>query len=96
KVTNMIVDERANNSRILEPFMDQPQLNDTLAKHLISDSLGQHKNNKSRERLNAQNKATKLIESNNRKQAKTHEKSFLDEQLEYYSDKVDINEYLND
>lgn len=96
KVVNMIVDERADNARLLEPFLDQPQLNDTLAKHLLTDSIGQHKNHKSKARLEVSTQAAKIALKQSKKEVKNHEKSFLDEQLEYYSEKVNINEYLED
>ncbi|WP_417289646.1 hypothetical protein [Corallibacter sp.] len=96
KVVEMIVDERAQNARLLEPFLDQPELNDTLAKHLLTDSIGQHKNHKSKARLKVSENASKIALKQSKQQANKKDKSFMDEQLEYYSDKVNINEYLDD
>lgn len=92
---SMIVETRASNARLLETFLDQPQLNDTLAKHLLTDSLGQHKNHKSSERLEASNKAHKIAQKATAKEEKKMAKSFADEQAEYYAAKVNINEYLD-
>ncbi len=90
----MIVDERSNNARLLDPFLNQPELNDTLAKHLLTDSVGQHKNHKSRERLESAKNARQLAEKTTKKEEKKIHKSFLDEQKEYYDSKVNINEYI--
>lgn len=92
---NMIVDERANNARLLEPFLDNPQLNDTLAKHLLTDSVGQHKNNKSSQRLNTIENAKKLDLKQAKKATKKQTKTFKDEQEQYYSEKIDVNQYLD-
>jgi len=94
-VVNMIVDERAENSKVLDEFLDHPELNDTLAKHLLTDSIGQHKNNKSKQRLNPISKAKKLEIKQANQSKKTIAKSFKDEQEQYYSDKINVNEYLD-
>ncbi|WP_435138832.1 hypothetical protein [Formosa sp. A9] len=94
-VEQMIIEERSDNARLLESFLDQPELNDTLAKHLLTDSVGQHKNHKSKQRLKTQEKAQKLALKQANKDNVKQQKSFLDEQLEYYSDKVNINDYLD-
>jgi hypothetical protein len=95
EVMNMIVEERSDNARLLEPLLDTPRLNDTLAKHLLSDSLGQHKNHKSAARLQVHAKADKLQQKQVKKELVKTEKTFADEQMEYYQDKVNINEYLD-
>lgn len=91
----MIIEQRAENARILEPLMQNPKLEQTLAKHLLTDSLGQHKNHKSKERLAVQQKASKLEVKQAKKEAKTERKNFLKEQEDYYNSKVDINQYLD-
>lgn len=95
EAVNMIINTRSENARILEPFLDTPQLNDTLAKHLLTDSLGQHKNHKSQQRIEAANNSKKLVERTAKKEAKKQAKTFADEQREYYESKVNINEYLD-
>lgn len=91
QAVEMIIETRATNSRLLEPFLNQPELNDTLAKHLLTDSLGQHKNHKSAERIAANKQALKIEAKETKKQAKT----FLQQQEEYYAQKVDVNQYLD-
>ncbi|MFB0912581.1 MAG: hypothetical protein QMA97_05330, partial [Glaciecola sp.] len=46
-----ITEERQENANLLENLFENPLLNDTLAKHLLVDSRGQHKDQKSRQRL---------------------------------------------
>ena len=95
QVEDYIIEERATSSRIVSNMMqDNPALEDTLAKHLLTDSLGQHKNQKSKARLKTaeQAKAKVIeIEANAKERKQT---SWQEEQDEYLSDKVDLNEYL--
>lgn len=92
---NMIIEERAENAKLLDELFEHPELNDTMAKHLLSDSLGQHKNHKSAERLQAAKKSAKIEARHTAKTEKVKAKTFADEQLEYYNQKVNINEYLD-
>lgn len=94
-VTQSIIEERAQNARLLDQIIDTPSLNDTLGKLLITDSLGQHKNHKSQERIAAQKEAVKVENREAKKEAKKQAKTFADEQEAYYADKVDINKYLD-
>jgi len=91
----MIVEERADNSRLLDPFLNKPELKDTLAKLLLTDSVGQHKNHKSKERLEVAKNARQLVEKTAKKEEKKNYKTFADEQQEYHESKVNINEYIN-
>jgi len=90
-----VIEERASNANILEPFLNQEALQGTLAKHLLTDSRGQHKNIKSKERLQAQNTAKKLNKKTIQVAAKKNAKTFADEQREYYESKVNANDYIN-
>ncbi len=94
EIINDIIQERADNMNVLNDFFDEhPQLNDTVAKHLLVDSLGQHKNHKNEQRqLNAQAQAIEL--KNTRKEQQQKQKTFREQQQEYYSSKIDINQYL--
>ncbi|MGV8814777.1 MAG: hypothetical protein ACOH2D_11775 [Gelidibacter sp.] len=92
---NMIIHERADNAKILDQFLEHPELNDTMAKHLLSDSLGQHKNHKSAERLQAAKAAVKIEARQTVKTEKAKAKTFADEQLEYYNEKVNINDFID-
>ena len=73
-------------------FNQYPQLDDTLAKMRISDSLGQHKDNKNNQRI--QQAATKTIAKQERKQvaAATAEKQMA--YNEYIDGKINIEDYL--
>lgn len=93
-----IVEERASNAEILEPFLDQPILQNTLAKHLLTDSQGQHKNNRNAGRLQDKNtafaKAQRIEEKTARKEEIKKAKTFADEQRAYYEEKVNIEDYI--
>ena len=87
-----ITDTRAENANVLDQFFTQnPQLNDTLAKHLLVDSRGQHKDNKSNERLK---QAEKVLISQDRKIEKESAKSWQDSQKEYIEQKTNLQSYL--
>lgn len=73
-------------------FIQNPQLNDTLAKLVLVDSLGQHKDRKSENRIGVA--ASKLNAKQEQKEAQKTEKTFADEQTEYLKSKVDVNKYL--
>ncbi len=84
-----ITDERSENRSLLDNLFENPLLSDTLAKHLIVDSRGQHKDQRNRQRLGE--KALLKQEIKIEKQA---EKSWQQEQNEYYNQKTDLNKYL--
>ncbi|AOW11316.1 hypothetical protein EM308_08225 [Flavobacterium gilvum] len=88
-----IADTRGDNANVLDQFFNQnPLLNDTLAKHLLTDSRGQHKDNKSQQRL--QPEAEKVLLKQERIIQKAAEKSWQDEQDEYINNKIDLNNYI--
>ncbi len=90
--TVYILEERKENAVLIENLFDNPLLSDTLAKHLLVDSRGQHKDVKSRERL--QHNGEKILIQQNIKAEKQAKKTWQDEQNEYINNKVDINKYL--
>lgn len=93
-LTNEIIETRANNYDLIEDLINEnPQLNDTMAKHLIVDSLGQHKNIKSSERISLA-KAQAIETKHLKKEAKAKSKNFQESQQDYYSSKINVNEYL--
>jgi hypothetical protein len=94
EAVSMIIEQRANNIELLEPLFNNPKLESTLAKHLLTDSLGQHKDNKSSARIQASKRSRNLIEREEKKKEKKKSKTFADEQMEYYQNKSNINEYL--
>jgi hypothetical protein len=67
-----------------------PALQDTLSKLILTDSNGQHKNQKSAARLGAA--AVEKIEAREDLQA---EKSFSELQAEYLASKVNLSNYIN-
>ena len=87
-----ITNERQENAILLESLFENPLLNDTLAKHLIVDSRGQHKDQKSRQRL--QHKGAKILERQEALIETKVNKTWQQEQDEYYNQKTDINKYL--
>lgn len=87
-----ITNERQENANRLEYLFENPLLNDTLAKHLIVDSRGQHKDQKSKERLELNGR--KLLEKQEALIEVNNGKSWNDQQNEYYNQKTDINKYL--
>ena len=91
KAKEKIIQERAENAEILQDFFQLPALQDTLAKHLLTDSLGQHKNQKSQARL----QMAKQLQKTNKKQQKQAEKTAVEAQNEYYEQKININEFIN-
>lgn len=98
EVEDYIVEERANSSRIVSNFLNEtPALEDTLAKHLLVDSLGQHKNQKSKARLKERRMievAVNTEEKNREARFKSQEKNWQEEQDEYLSEKIDLEKYL--
>lgn len=80
-------------SRVDELFANNPQLNNTLAKLVLIDSHGQHKDNKSAERL-APVKAQKVLAKQNKKLEAEEQRSWAQQQEDYLNSKVDISKYI--
>lgn len=91
-VMQYITDERQSNIQSLDNLFANPLLNDTLAKHLLTDSRGQHKDRKSENRLQA--KTQHLIEVQEVKQKKELQISWNQDQDEYNKSRTNINDYL--
>ena len=89
--TKYITEQRQENHEVLQTLWQNPLLNDTLAKHLLVDSTGQHKNVKSNERL-AGNSAKLLIKQENAIE-KAAAKTWQEEQNEYINQKLDLTKY---
>ena len=87
-----ITDERAKNNNLLENLFQNPLLSDTLAKHLIVDSRGQHKDQRNKQRLELKGK--KLIEKQDALIEINADKTWHEQQNEYYNQKTDVNKYL--
>lgn len=91
-VMQYITEERESNIQSLETLFTNPLLNDTLAKHLLTDSRGQHKDRKSENRLQA--KTQNLIEVQEVKDKKQLASSWAEEQDEYNKSRTNLNNYL--
>ena len=92
-VTSFITNERQRNHEILQPLLENPLLNDTLTKHLLVDSNGQHKNQRN-EQKSIQANAEKVLIKQEKAIKKVEEKTWQDEQNEYINQKVDLTKYL--
>lgn len=91
-VMKYITEERENNATVLEELFTRPQLQDTLAKHLLMDSRGQHKDRKSENRLQERTKELIEVQVTKEKQ-ETHNTRALEIE-NYNKSKVDISNYL--
>ncbi len=91
-VMQYITDERQSNIQHVETLFSNPLLNDTLAKHLLTDSRGQHKDHKSENRLQA--KTQELIEVQVVKEKKELQTNWNHAQDEYNKQKIDYSNYL--
>ena len=94
--TNYIKTNRIEQAEIVENlFALNPQLNDVTAKHLLTDSLGQHKIHK-RRTSEAVKKGKNKVISIEAKEVRKEEKDFEDKQMEYLKSKVNTSDYLDD
>lgn len=89
-----ITNTRAENAEVLDKFFNSnPMLNDTLAKHLLVDSRGQHKDRRNSQRIG--NISKKLLEKQEVLIEQKVEKTWQDEQNDYIKSKININKYLH-
>ena len=91
-VMQYITDERQSNISHVENLFENPLLNDTLAKHLLTDSRGQHKDRKSENRL--KERTQELIEVQVVKDKKELQTNWNHDQDEYNKQKIDYSNYL--
>lgn len=91
-VMQYITGERQQNAEILEELFQRPQLQDTLAKLILVDSRGQHKDRRNDNRL--KEKSRELIEVQAIETKKETQDNWLNEQHEYNKQKINLNEYL--
>ena len=92
--TDIIVRMSKDADEVEQLFNENPVLNGTLTKLLLTDSKGQHKDNKSAARLNKE--AKKLMAKQKVIEAKEVETNWKDTTENYYKSKVNISEYLED
>jgi hypothetical protein len=91
-VTTFITEERQNNHEILQPLWQNPLLNDTLGKHLLVNSNGQHKDQRNEQR-SIQAKAEKVLLKQEVKEQRETAKTWQQEQDEYNKSKIDLTKY---
>ena len=90
----MIIDSVIEDSATVQQmFIRNPELNDTLAKMLLVDSKGQHKDQRNAKRLQP---AQKLLAKQEKKEQKQTENTWNDEQTDYLTNKIDFSKYLQD
>jgi hypothetical protein len=88
------LETQAEDSRLVEQmFIQDPRLENTLAKHLIVDKYGQHKDRRNDKRL-AQ--AKKRMEAEDAKIVEEQQKSWDNSQDDYYKEKINLKKYLQD
>lgn len=91
-VLQYITGERQQNAMLLEELFQRPQLQDTLAKLILVDSRGQHKDRRNENRLTGKTK--ELIEVQVKEVQKESTASWLSQQTEYNRSRINLNEYL--
>lgn len=90
----MVVESVIEDTEIVnQMFVRNPELQDTLAKMLLVDSKGQHKDQRNASRLKTT--AQKVLEKQDKKEQKAQESDWETEQMEYLSQKTDYSKYLD-
>lgn len=99
-VENYIAEQRKENiEKVEELFLSKPELNDTLAKLVLVDSRGQHKERKyqqiSLEANAVHEKTSKINDRQQTKEAIQAQNNFSKQQEDYYNSKIDLEDFLN-
>ncbi|MEC4003967.1 hypothetical protein OX283_004810 [Flavobacterium sp. SUN052] len=96
QIIEYITNKRSENATIVENLLRQPELNDTLAKLLLVDSRGQHKDRKNESNIIQDNAkiVIKRLKKDVDKKANEHKQDSQKEIDEYNKEKIDITEYL--
>lgn len=88
-----IIDRNIKHDRIVDQLFNQtPALNGTLSKMVLTDSLGQHKDQRNRERLNVT--ARRLLEKQERESV-AEEIDLSKERQEYINGKINLSDYIS-
>lgn len=90
-VMQFITDQRHDNATILDSMFRRPELDNTLAKLLIVDSKGSHKDHKSNHRLNE--RAKEILETSELKIQKQDESTLASTINEYHKQKINLNDF---
>ncbi|GGB82662.1 hypothetical protein GCM10007424_23370 [Flavobacterium suaedae] len=91
-VMKYITNERADNADVLHEFLSKPQLQDTLAKHLLVDSLGHHKDHNNSHKINK--KAQKVLEVQEARTEKAEASDWRTQQNDYHKQRINLNDYI--
>jgi len=91
-ISDIVETKKAIYGTVEDLFNDNPKLNDTLAKLILVDSNGQHKNERNQSR--AITAGQKMVEKQEKKTEKRVMQQWEVEQEEYLNEKVEINKYL--
>nr|WP_294922129.1 hypothetical protein [uncultured Flavobacterium sp.] len=91
-VMQYITGERQQNADLLQELFQRPQLEDTLAKLILVDSRGQHKDRRNDNRL--AEKTKQLVEVHAQEIQKENNQNWLHQQTEYNKSKINLNDYL--
>lgn len=89
-----IINQRQDNRQALEELFQKPQLSDTLAKHLLIDSSGQHKDQRNAERINITARTEKVLQKQEKAIKQEQDTNWRQVQTDYHTSKVNLNEYL--
>lgn len=91
---NRVLETQAEDAKIIsQMFVQNPELDNTLAKMVIVDSRGQHKDQRNSKRLES---AQKLLAKQDKKEEQKQQKNWEQEQDEYYANKINLDKYLTD
>ena len=93
QLKEVVLDEmQKDGDTVREMFTQYPELNDTLAKMQLVDSMGQHKDRRNEGRI--QQQATKVLAKQDRKELAAANAEKENAYNNYLDSKIDINEYL--
>lgn len=96
EIIEHITNKRSENSTIVENLLRRPELNDTLAKLLLVDSRGQHKDRKKETNIirDTAKQVIKKLKKADEKKANEDKQDSQKEIDEYNKRKIDITDYL--
>ena len=89
----IILEQQAEDFELINQlFTENKELDNTLAKSLITDSRGQHKDQKNKQRLE---NAQKVLKKQEEKQSKEQDTTWNQEHENYLRNKVNLNKYID-
>ena len=89
----IILERQAEDFELINQlFTENKELDNTLAKSLLTDSRGQHKDQKNKQRLE---NAQKVLRKQEEKQSKEQDTTWNQEHENYLRNKVNLNKYID-